>query len=30
MLEAQISYWIQPTHTTNKTIENIQLFYDIL
>jgi len=28
-LENQIKYWTSPTNTTNKTIEIIQLFYDI-
>jgi len=28
-LERQISYWIDPVNTTNKTIEIIQLFYDM-
>jgi len=28
-LETQITYWIQPNHATNKTIEIIQLFYDV-
>jgi hypothetical protein len=28
-LEEQIKYWINPTNTTNKTVEIIQLFYDI-
>ena len=28
-LENQIKYWINPENTTNKTIETIQLFYDI-
>ena len=29
VLETQIIYWIQPNNATNKTIEIIQLFYDI-
>ena len=29
VLETQITYWIQPNHGTNKTIEIIQLFYDV-
>jgi len=28
-LEEQINYWIHPEHTTDKTIETIQLFYDM-
>jgi hypothetical protein len=28
-LESQIQYWINPVNITNKTIEVIQLFYDI-
>jgi len=28
-LENQIDYWINPLNNTNKTIEIIQLFYDI-
>ena len=28
-LEENINYWINPEHTTNKTIEIIHLFYDI-
>jgi hypothetical protein len=28
-LEEQINYWINPENTTNKTIETIQLFYDV-
>lgn len=28
-LEEQITYWINPVNTTNKTIETIQLFYDV-
>ena len=28
-LENQINYWIEPKNKTNKTIETIQLFYDI-
>ena len=28
-LEEQISYWITPANTTNKTIETVQLFYDV-
>jgi hypothetical protein len=28
-LETQITYWAQPTNSTNKTIETIALFYDI-
>ena len=28
-LENQINYWINPENKTNKTIEIIQLFYDI-
>ena len=28
-LEEQINYWINPTNMTNKTIETIQLFYDV-
>jgi hypothetical protein len=27
-LKEQISYWVNPENTTNKTIEVIQLFYD--
>ena len=30
VLEEQIKYWINPENTTNKTIEVIQLFYDVL
>jgi hypothetical protein len=26
-LSSQITYWIQPENTTNKTIEIIELFY---
>ena len=29
ILEEQINYWINPVNTINKTIETIQLFYDI-
>jgi hypothetical protein len=29
ILEEHINYWINPEHTTNKTIETIQLFYDV-
>jgi hypothetical protein len=29
VLEEHINYWINPTNTTNKTIEIIQLFYDV-
>jgi hypothetical protein len=29
VLEEQIKYWINPENTTNKTIEVIQLFYDV-
>jgi len=29
VLENHINYWINPINTTNKTIETIQLFYDI-
>jgi hypothetical protein len=28
-LEAHINYWINPENTTNKTIETIQLYYDV-
>jgi hypothetical protein len=28
-LEEQINYWINPTNMTNKTIETIQLYYDV-
>jgi hypothetical protein len=28
-LENQINYWINPNNKTNKTIETIQLFYDV-
>jgi hypothetical protein len=28
-LEEHINYWITPENTTNKTIETIQLFYDV-
>jgi len=28
-LEEHIHYWIHPANTTNKTIETIQLFYDV-
>ena len=28
-LEEHINYWINPENTTNKTIETIQLFYDV-
>jgi len=28
-LEEQITYWINPVNMTNKTIETIQLFYDV-
>ena len=29
VLEQHINYWINPENTTNKTIEIIQLFYDV-
>jgi hypothetical protein len=29
ILENQIEYWINPDNTTDKTIETIQLFYDL-
>jgi hypothetical protein len=29
ILEEQINYWTNPVNTINKTIETIQLFYDI-
>ncbi len=29
VLEEHINYWINPVNTTNKTIETIQLFYDM-
>ena len=29
MLEEHINYWINPANITNKTIETIQLFYDM-
>jgi len=29
VLEQHINYWINPKNTTNKTIETIQLFYDV-
>ena len=29
VLENNINYWINPENTTNKTIETIQLFYDM-
>jgi hypothetical protein len=29
VLEEHINYWINPINTTNKTIETIQLFYDV-
>jgi hypothetical protein len=29
VLEEHINYWINPTNMTNKTIETIQLFYDV-
>ena len=28
-LEEHINYWINPINTTDKTIETIQLFYDV-
>jgi len=28
-LEEQIEYWSNPSNRTNKTIEVVQLFYDI-
>ena len=28
-LKEQICYWMNPTNTTNKTIETIHLFYDV-
>ena len=28
-LERQISYWVNPENKTSKTVEIIQLFYDI-
>jgi hypothetical protein len=28
-LKENIQYWIHPENNTNKTIETIQLFYDI-
>lgn len=29
VLEQHINYWLNPENTTNKTIETIQLFYDV-
>jgi len=29
MLKNVIEYWIEPINKTNKTIEIIQLFYDV-
>jgi hypothetical protein len=29
VLEHHITYWLNPENTTNKTIETIQLFYDV-
>jgi hypothetical protein len=29
VLEEHINYWINPENTTNKTVETIQLFYDM-
>jgi len=29
VLEEHINYWLNPENTTNKTIETIQLFYDV-
>jgi hypothetical protein len=28
-LEEQIKYWLNPVNMTNKTIETVQLFYDV-
>jgi hypothetical protein len=28
-LEEQLRYWINPENTTNKTVETVQLFYDM-
>ena len=28
-LKQQIEYWINPENVTNKTIESVQLYYDI-
>jgi hypothetical protein len=28
-LEEQINYWINPVNKTDKTVETIQLFYDV-
>jgi len=28
-LEEHINYWINPINSTNKTVETIQLFYDV-
>jgi hypothetical protein len=28
-LEEHINYWIDPENTTSKTIETIQLYYDV-
>jgi hypothetical protein len=29
VLDEQINYWLNPENTTNKTIEVVQLFYDV-
>jgi hypothetical protein len=29
ILENQVNYWTNPENATNKTIETIQLFYDV-
>ena len=29
VLVEHINYWINPENTTNKTIETVQLFYDV-
>ena len=29
VLETHIKYWINPENITNKTIETVQLFYDM-
>ena len=29
ILEEHINYWLNPENTTNKTVETIQLFYDV-
>jgi len=30
VLEDEINYWINPLNSTDKTVEVIQLFYDVI